>query len=126
MGQRLRTYKRVSSARDEHTLSSIRTETEDRYGRIPAPVDRLFSYARLRRLSEELGVVSIDKTPDGMAVKFNEKARISPDKLGEFITKHPGAVFTPNGVLRLVLTEDQQDEVLEMARDVLLRLRASD
>jgi len=28
--------------------------------------------------------------------------------------------------LRLVLTEDQQDEVLDVARDVLLRLRASD
>ncbi len=33
MGQRLRTYKRVSSARDEATLASIRAETEDRYGR---------------------------------------------------------------------------------------------
>jgi hypothetical protein len=35
-------------------------------------------------------------------------------------------VFTPNGVLRLVLTEDQQDDVLDVARGVLLRLRASD
>jgi len=126
MGQRLRTYKRVSSARDEATLSSIRTETEDRYGRIPAPVERLFAYARLRKLSEELGLVSIDKTPDGVAVKFSEKARISPEKLGEYVASHPGTVFTPNGVLRLVLTEDQQDEVLDVARDVLLRLRASD
>ena len=126
MGQRLRTYKRVSSARDESTLASIRTETEDRYGRIPAPVERLFAYARLRKLSEELGIVSIDKTPDGVAVKFNEKARISPEKLGEYVERHPGAVFTPNGVLRLVLTEDQQDEVLDVARDVLLQLRASD
>src|SRR5262245_12404898 len=67
MGQRLRTYKRVSSARDEAALTSIRTETEDRYGRIPEPVDRLFAYARLRRISEELGLVSIDKTPDGVA-----------------------------------------------------------
>jgi transcription-repair coupling factor (superfamily II helicase) len=126
MGQRLRTYKRVSSARDESTLASIRTETEDRYGRIPAPVERLFAYARLRKLSEELGIVSIDKTPDGVAVKFSEKARISPEKLGEYVERHPGAVFTPNGVLRLVLTEDQQDEVLDVARDVLLQLRASD
>src|ERR1041384_8285043 len=77
MGQRLRTYKRVSSARDEATLSSIRTETEDRYGRIPASVDRLFGYARLRKLSEDLAIVSIDKTPDGVAFKFSEKARIS-------------------------------------------------
>jgi transcription-repair coupling factor (superfamily II helicase) len=126
MGQRLRTYKRVSSARDEATLTAIRTETEDRYGRIPEPVDRLFAYARLRRVSEELGIVSIDKTPDGVAIKFSEKARISPEKLGEFVSNNPGAVFTPNGVLRLVLTEDDQDNVLDLARSVLLRIRASD
>ncbi|HZN09784.1 MAG TPA: transcription-repair coupling factor [Pyrinomonadaceae bacterium] len=126
MGQRLRTYKRVSSARDEATLQSIRTETEDRYGRIPPSVERLFSYARLRRTGEELGLVSIDKTPDGIAVKFSEKARISPEKLGDFVSRHPGTVFTPNGVLRLVLTEDQQDNVLEFARDVLLQIKVTD
>jgi len=126
MGQRLRTYKRVSSARDESTLTAIRAETEDRYGRIPLPVERLFAYARLRRLSEELNILSIDKTPDGVAVKFSEKARISPEKLGDFVTRNKGAVFTPNGVLRLVLTEDEQDNVLDVARDVLLQIRAGD
>jgi len=126
MGQRLRTYKRVSSARDEATLTAIRTETEDRYGRIPEPVDRLFAYARLRRVSEDLKIVSIDKTPDGVAIKFSEKARISPEKLGEFVSQNNGAVFTPNGVLRLVLTEDDQENVLDLARAVLLRIRASD
>jgi transcription-repair coupling factor (superfamily II helicase) len=126
MGQRLRTYKRVSSARDEATLTSIRTETEDRYGRIPASVDRLFAYARLRKLSEDLGIVSIDKTQDGVALKFSEKARISPEKLGKYVTSHEGSVFTPNGVLRLVLSEDEQDNVLDVARDVLLWLRTSD
>jgi transcription-repair coupling factor (superfamily II helicase) len=126
MGQRLRTYKRVSSARDEAALTSIRTETEDRYGRIPPSVERLFDYARLRRLSEELGIVSIDKTTDGIAFKFSEKARISPEKLGLFVSSHEGAAFTPNGVLRIVLTEDEQDNVLEVARGVLLQIEASD
>ena len=59
-----------------------------------------------------MGVVSIDKTPDGIAIKFSEKARISPEKLRDFVSGQEGAVFTPNGVLRLVLTEDQQDDVL--------------
>jgi transcription-repair coupling factor (superfamily II helicase) len=126
MGQRLRTYKRVSSARDEATLQSIRTETEDRYGRIPPSVERLFSYARLRRAAEELSIVSIDKTPDGIAVKFSEKARISPEKLMEFLGGHDGSVFTPSGVLKLRLTEDEQDNVLEFARDVLLHIQSSD
>jgi transcription-repair coupling factor (superfamily II helicase) len=126
MGQRLRTYKRVSSARDESTLSVIRTETEDRYGRIPVPVERLFLYARLRRLAEEIGVLSVDKTPDGVAFKFTEKARISPDKLRQFMATREGAVFTPTGVLRLVLSEDEQDNVLDVTRAVLLQLQAND
>jgi transcription-repair coupling factor (superfamily II helicase) len=126
MGQRLRTYKRVSSARDEATLQSIKTETEDRYGRIPQSVERLFSYARLRRTAEDLGLVSIDKTPDGIAVKFSEKARISPQKLGDFVSKHEGSVFSPSGVLRVRLTEDELDNILEFTRDVLLQMKVTD
>jgi len=126
MGQRLRTYKRVSSARDDQTVTSIRNETEDRYGRIPASVGRLFDYASLRRLAEEVGVLSVDKTAEGAAVKFSEKARISPEKLGDFIAGHEGTTFTPAGVLKLTLTEDQQDEVLSVIRGVLLELRRSD
>lgn len=126
MGQRLRTYKRVSSAREEETLQAIRKETEDRYGQVPLPVEHLFSYARLRRLAEETGIVSIDRTPDGVAFKFTEKARISPEKLGALVSSHEGAVFTPNGVLRLVLNENDRENVLEVARGVLLELRAND
>ncbi len=126
MGQRLRTYKRVSSARDEQTLTSIRTETEDRYGRVPLSVERLFSYARLRRLAEEIGLLSLDKTPDGVAVKFSEKARVSPERLAIFVNGHEGSVFTPTGVLRLILSEEEHDNVLDVARDVLLELRAND
>ena len=107
-------------------LTSIRNETADRYGRVPVSVERLFDYARLRRLAEEIGILSIDKTADGAALKFSETARVSPEKLGDFVASHQGTVFTPTGVLKLILTEDQQDEVLKVVRDVLLELRASD
>ena len=119
MGQRLRTYKRVSSARDEETLSSIRNETRDRYGRLPESVEQLFGYALLRRLAEELGVLSIDKTPDGLALKFSEKARISPEKLTAFVNAREGRAFSPTGVLKLNLNDDEQDYVLDTARGVL-------
>jgi hypothetical protein len=56
MGQRLRTYKRVASARDDESLRQIRAETEDRYGRLPPAVENLFAYSRLRRAAEQLGV----------------------------------------------------------------------
>ncbi|HWS99147.1 MAG TPA: transcription-repair coupling factor [Pyrinomonadaceae bacterium] len=126
MGQRLRTYKRVSSARDEATLSAILAETQDRYGRLPESVERLFEYARLRRQAEEVGVISIDRTPTGVAIKLSEKARVAPDKLMELVARRPGASFTPSGVLRVDLDEKESDNVLETARGVLLEIRAED
>jgi transcription-repair coupling factor (superfamily II helicase) len=126
MGQRLRTYKRVSSARDDETLSVIRAEVEDRYGRLPESVERLFTYAKLRRLAEEVGVVSIDKTPGGIAIKLSEKARVAPERLLKLVAEREGASFSPSGVLRLELGEEERDYVLETARRVLLEVRAAD
>lgn len=126
MGQRLRTYKRVSSARDEATLASIRMETEDRYGRVPPPVAELFAYARLRRLAEEVGVISIDRTADRLAIKFSEKSRISPEKLAIFLHREELATFTPSGVLRMDLGEEETDDALRVAREALLELRSED
>jgi transcription-repair coupling factor (superfamily II helicase) len=124
MGQRLRTYKRVSSARDEDALAAISAETEDRYGKIPEPVADLFGYARLRQAAEVVGVVSIDRIRDGIAIKLAEKARVAPENLMELIQGRDGATFAPNGVLRLELSPEERDEVLAVARRVLLQIKA--
>jgi transcription-repair coupling factor (superfamily II helicase) len=124
MGQRLRTYKRVSSARDEEALAAIRAETEDRYGRIPEAVEDLFGYARLRQASETVGVVSIDRIREGIAIKLAEKARVAPEKLMELIRVRAGTSFTPGGVLRLELSAEEKDHSLAIARRVLLQIRA--
>src|SRR5262245_27516173 len=124
MGQRLRTYKRVSSARDEESLAAIRAETEDRYGRIPESVERLFNYARLRQTAELIGVVSIDRTREGIAIKLSEKARVEPEKLLELVRRSESANLAPSGVLRLELSEEERDEVMAVARRVLLQIKA--
>jgi transcription-repair coupling factor (superfamily II helicase) len=124
MGQRLRTYKRVSSARDETVLAAIRAETEDRYGRIPEPVEDLFDYARLRQAAETVGVISIDRTREGIAVKLTARARVSPEKLMEMVRVREGASFTPSGVWRVELNDEEKDQFLAVARRLLLQIRA--
>lgn len=126
MGQRLRTYKRVSSARDEETLSTIHRETRDRYGRLPASVEQLFAYARLRRLAEEIGVLAIDRTPDGIALKFSDKSSISLPKLAELVEIRDDAQFAPTGVLRMTLSDEEFEDILKFAYATLLELRSSD
>lgn len=112
--QRLRTYKRISSAESEEALRKIYSEISDRYGKIPDPVNNLFEYARLRKLAEELRVVSIDKTNDGIAIKLDQNAKVSPEKLMEFVTQS-GATFTPNGILRVI----SKDHLISEATNVL-------
>lgn len=126
MGQRLRTYKRIASARDDETLEQIRLETEDRYGKLPESVTRLFQYASLRRLAERMNVVSIDRTPNGVAIKLGERARVAPEKLLALVADRPGASFTPNGVLRLEINADETPQIVETVQGVLLEMRAED
>ncbi len=118
--QRLRTYKRISSVDSEQTLAKIHTEISDRYGKIPESVENLFDYARLRKLAEELRVVSVDKTNAGFAIKFDQNAKISPENLMVFLNENLDANFAANGVLRIVESEN----LLERAMSVLELLRS--
>jgi transcription-repair coupling factor (superfamily II helicase) len=113
--QRLRTYKRISSANNESELMKIYAEIEDRYGKVPLAIDNLFDYAKLRKLSEELLVISIDKTREGFAIKLDQNAKISPDNLMQFLSENKNANFSPNGILRITTGEN----LLEKAREVL-------
>jgi transcription-repair coupling factor (superfamily II helicase) len=120
--QRLRTYKRISSAESESALRQIYSEINDRYGKMPESVENLFEYARLRKLAEEMRVVSIDKTKEGVAIKLTENARIAPEKLMEFLSKNETAAFSPNGILRV---EIKTENLIEAARLILEEIKIS-
>ncbi len=119
--QRLRTYKRISSADSEEKLLGIYTEIQDRYGKIPASVNNLFDYARLRKLAEAMQIVSVDKTNNGFAIKLSENAHVAPEKLMQVLSDYEGSAFSPNGILRVVIVAEN---LIESARKVLEEIRA--
>ncbi|MCO6511553.1 MAG: transcription-repair coupling factor [Aridibacter famidurans] len=119
--QRLRTYKRISSADDEDELHRIYMELQDRYGRLRPSVDALFEYARLRRTAERMHVISIDRTKEGIAVKLGEKSKVDPERLMSFIESEEGAAFSPNGILRAPL--EPGSDPIGRAREVLESVR---
>jgi transcription-repair coupling factor (superfamily II helicase) len=117
--QRLRTYKRISSADSDSALQQIYAEIGDRYGKIPASVDNLFDYARLRKSAEQMRVVSIDKTREGFAIKLGENAKVAPEKLMRFLAENPASSFTPSGVLKVATKEEN---LIEAARMTLQKI----
>jgi transcription-repair coupling factor (superfamily II helicase) len=119
--QRLRTYKRISSAESEYVLMQIHAEIEDRYGRIPRAVESLFEYGRLRKLAEKMAIVSIDKAGSEIAIKLGEKARVAPERLMQFLADVEGATFSPSGILRIKSADGDQ---LAFAKECLESIRA--
>ena len=84
---------------------------------MPESVENLFEFARLRKLAEQMRVISIDKTKDGFAIKLSENAKIAPEKLMEFLEENEGSKFSPSGILQVVGTGGN---LIEKARETLL------
>lgn len=122
MSQRLRTYKRISSAESEGELADVHAEIADRYGPIPETIENLFEYSRLRREASKLGIISIDREGDRLAVKFNEQAKIDPDKLIALVSSG-SASFAPSGVLKLGVSAEDDAAVFDEVRGLLNHLR---
>ncbi len=122
VSQRLRAYKRISSAQSEEELSDIHSEMTDRYGAIPETVENLFEYARLRREASRLSIISIDREQSRLAVRFSEQARIDPEKLIEYISSTESQ-FTPGGVLKLKSSGQTDEAIFAEVRALLDQLR---
>jgi transcription-repair coupling factor (superfamily II helicase) len=127
MSQRLRTYKRVASARSDEELKRISNEVADRYGRLPIPVENLFRFARVRREAERLGIISIDRAGHNLSIKLGEKARVEPDCLLKLLDENKSASFSPTGVLKVRLEagvdELLADRVFDSLDEILSRLQ---
>ena len=65
------------------------------------PVENLFGFARVRREAERLGIISIDRVGESLAVKLGEKARVEPGNLLKLLEENKSASFSPTGVLKI-------------------------
>jgi transcription-repair coupling factor (superfamily II helicase) len=107
--QRLRVYKQIATARSEEEIDSLYRELEDRLGALPMQIRNLLEYARLRVLGRARGVVSIDRTLQGIDVRFHESARIEPERIVDLVGTGERIVFVPPTTLRIRTTSSRSD-----------------
>jgi transcription-repair coupling factor (superfamily II helicase) len=68
---------------------------------LPPPVCNLLEYARLRVLGRARGVTSIDRTAQGIEIRFHESARIDPERIVELVGSGKEVSFAPPATLRI-------------------------
>jgi transcription-repair coupling factor (superfamily II helicase) len=107
--QRLRIYKQIATTRTESDVDSLYRELEDRFGALPLPVRNLLEYARLRILGRARSVMSIDRTTQGIDIRFHETARIDPERIVEIVGGGDRVVFAPPTTLRLKILGPRAD-----------------
>jgi transcription-repair coupling factor (superfamily II helicase) len=77
--QRLSLYKRLSASDRIGDLALLHSETQDRYGPLPDPVERLYEVMQVKILAKALKLESIDIQGKTFVFKFHDQAKL-PDE----------------------------------------------
>ncbi|HVG24776.1 MAG TPA: transcription-repair coupling factor, partial [Thermoanaerobaculia bacterium] len=115
---RMTFYKKIASASTEERLTDIRNEMRDRFGAVPQTVDALLHFVRVKWFAKTIGVVSVVREGARGVVKLTPHAKVDPNKLLLFLSEHPQAKFSPNGVLSFPLSA-HGTEVIDEVEGVL-------
>jgi transcription-repair coupling factor (superfamily II helicase) len=90
-------YKRVSQLRSAPSIDSLSREIRDRYGPLPAEVDRLLSFCALRVRAEALGILQADVSSGSLHLRFGETP-LAPEALVSLVPTLAGAALSPQGL----------------------------
>ena len=94
-GFRLQAYRRVAAIRNVHDVNDVRAELTDRYGKPPAPAERLIMLAAFKSMLRLWGITEVSTTP-------RRTVRIHPvllpdSKQVRLTRKYPQAQWSPSG-----------------------------
>jgi transcription-repair coupling factor (superfamily II helicase) len=121
--QRLRMYKRISSAPTNEELDTLRQEMVDRFGQYPEQVENLFRYARLRQETLALQIQSIEKNKSQVFFRFVDQSKVDAQKLLGLVTRNKNAKFSPQGLLTLDVPELPPDRLFDSINKILDEIR---
>ncbi|MCJ8319379.1 MAG: transcription-repair coupling factor [Colwellia sp.] len=86
---RLSLYKRIASCKNKNQLDEIQVELIDRFGLLPEATKNLIHIAKLRLLSQGIGIVRIDAGPDGGLIEFSNSTKVDPMFIIGLIQQQP-------------------------------------
>jgi transcription-repair coupling factor (superfamily II helicase) len=112
--QKLELYRRLGKAGTEGEVGSIRAELIDRFGALPAAVERLLEVARLRITAENAGVMSLAREGSELIVRFGPDwsraatmRAMAPTSLADRVPGlTPGGVTYGSNQMRVRLVKD--------------------
>jgi len=106
--QRLSLYKRLSGSEQIGDLALLHGETQDRYGPLPASVERLYEVMQIKLLAKGLKLESVDIQGSSIIIAFHEVAKLPEDGIQWLLNRCQGAIqfLSPLAFQRDMPSED--------------------
>lgn len=121
--ERLSFYRRLSLSHSDEEVEMIREELIDRFGRIPPEVEHLLEVIKVKILLTRLSIKKFEENPSQMVLTFDERTRVSPQRVVEFVRQGEGQYrFTPESKLIIEGWPDMRKNPFGAARKVLQAL----
>ena len=125
--QKLDIYKRISYIENDEECEDMRTELQDRFGKLPLPAQNLLRISLLRARAHRLYVEEIRAQKDGIELFMNREAKIKSENIPALLERAGGMIafnmrYTPTFSCKLYPTGyDTKDEetLLKTCEDLI-------
>ena len=127
---RLNLYRRLGALESRRDIDSFGQELEDRFGRMPLPVENLLFTLSMKLLARRANVEKLDVGPKGVVLKFKDDRFAEPMKLLGWVEKNK-KIITRRDDQRLVYkrkleTDDEKRVGVERLLKNLVKLAQGD
>lgn len=121
--QKVNLYKRITQISSDEETADMLSEFEDRYGKPPQQVLRLFEVAEIKRLAQKLGIIDIVSSEDIAKITFDAlKTRVDTRKMVDFVRRQTNLRMASDKEM-IIKTEGMgQDRQLRAIKNILRQL----
>ncbi len=124
VNQRLNIYQRISGTDDEEQLTAIAQEVEDRYGKLPEPVQLLLQVMQVNIGARRLHITKIQRQGSQVAMGFADTTPVARPRIIQLLQQRRSPFrLNPEGQLVYRLDSIQPDQLAGQMASVFKQLR---
>jgi transcription-repair coupling factor (superfamily II helicase) len=121
--QRLSTYRRLARMTDLKEIAVLKTEMEDRFGRLPDEANNLLLKIMLKVLAVRAGCKRLDLTETLLQLQFSEAHQMKPFGIVEMVAGGEGRFrFTPEHHFKAKLTPSSANVLMSQVKNILIEI----
>ena len=121
--QKVALYKKIAALAKKEHRSDLEAEMNDRFGKIPEPVEMLLDIAQLKHLCKELGIEGVTAGDGQIKITFDEsKSGLDPIQLIQLIRQDRRLVLMPPARLMVKMKGLAGKSLISAVKGILQRL----